>query len=105
MSRPRQPAPPPLEGPDQLVAAVITAGWAVAQIVLLAVRAELPGRDRWWVWVPVAGLLVGLFALWYMPRLKRSRASAAERRAAARAAAGPAGPAGEQAGAGPAAAS
>jgi hypothetical protein len=84
VTRLRQPAPPPLEGNDQLIAAVITAGWAIALIVLLVVRADLPPGSRWWVWTCVAGLAVGLFGLWYMPVLKRSRAAAAERRRAAR---------------------
>ena len=84
MSSQRQPAPPPLEGSDQLIAGGITAAWAVALIVLLAVRSQLPGQDRWWIWVAVAGVGEGLFGLWYVPVLKRSRARAAERRAAAR---------------------
>jgi hypothetical protein len=85
MSSQRQPAPPPLEGPDQLIAGAITAAWAVALIVLLSVRSQLPEPDRWWIWVAVAGVGAGLFGLWYIPRLKRSRARAAECRAARRA--------------------
>ncbi len=54
----------------------------MALIVLLAVRSQLPGQDRWWIWVAVAGVGEGLFGLWYVPVLKRSRARAAERRAA-----------------------
>jgi heme A synthase len=84
MSSKRQPAPPPLEGPDQLIAGGLTAAWAVALIVLLAVRSQLPGQDRWWIWVAVAGVAEGLFGMWYVPVLKRSRARAAERRSAAR---------------------
>jgi uncharacterized membrane protein len=89
VTRPRQPAPPPLEGNDQLIAAVITAGWAIALVVLLVVRTDLPHGSRWWVWTCVAGLAVGLLGLWYMPVLKRSRAATAERRRAAREAASP----------------
>jgi hypothetical protein len=84
VTRPRQPAPPPLEGNDQVIAAVITAGWAIALIALLVVRTDLPLGSRWWVWTCVGGLAFGLFGLWYMPVLKRSRAAAAERRRAAR---------------------
>ena len=54
----------------------------MALIVLLAVRSQLPGQDRWWIWVAVAGVAEGLFGLWYVPVLKRSRARAAERRSA-----------------------
>ena len=82
MSEPARPTPPPpLEANDQLVAASVTAGWAVALIVLLIVRGSLPADARWWIWTCVAGLAMGLFGLWYVPRLKRGRARAAARRA------------------------
>lgn len=71
--------PPPLEANDQLVAGVVTAGWGIALVVLLIVRDSLPGHERWWIWTCVVGLALGLFALWYVPRLKRSRAKAAAR--------------------------
>jgi len=74
--------PPPLEANDQLVIQVITAGWAVALVVLLIVRGSLPAGQRWWVWTCAAGLAMGLFGLWYVPKLKRGRARAAARRAA-----------------------
>ncbi len=73
--------PPPLEANDQLVTGVITAGWAVALIVLFTVRDSLPAGERWWIWTCVSGLLLGLFGLWYVPRMKRGRARAAARRA------------------------
>ena len=73
--------PPPLEANDQLVIQVITAGWAVALVVLLIVRGSLPAGQRWWVWTCAAGLAMGLFGLWYVPRLKRGRVRAAASRA------------------------
>jgi hypothetical protein len=73
-----------------MVTLVITVGWAIALVVVLILRSSLPGNERWWVWTCVAGLAMGLFGLWYVPRLKRSRAKTAERRAAERAGAGPA---------------
>jgi ABC-type nickel/cobalt efflux system permease component RcnA len=76
--------PPPLEANDQLVAGSVTAGWAVALIVLLFVRNDLPSDARWWLWTCVTGLALGLFGLWYVPRFKRARARAAARRAAPR---------------------
>jgi hypothetical protein len=79
--------PPPLEADDLLVIRVITAGWAVALVVLLIVRGSLPAGQRWWVWTCVAGLAFGIFGLWYVPRLKRGRARAAA--GPAEAAAGP----------------
>jgi hypothetical protein len=68
--------PPPLEADDQLVIRIITAGWAIALVVLLIVRGSLPAGQRWWVWTCVAGLAFGIFGLWYVPRLKRGRAGA-----------------------------
>jgi drug/metabolite transporter (DMT)-like permease len=83
VSRSRLAPPPPLEANDQLVAAVITAGWAVALVVLLVLREQIPPSERWWIWTCVAGVVMGLFALWYVPRLKRARARSAARRAQA----------------------
>jgi ABC-type nickel/cobalt efflux system permease component RcnA len=79
---PRPTPPPPLEANDQLVTGTVTIGWAVALIVLLIVRGSLPGDARWWIWTCAAGLVMGLFGLWYVPRLKRARARSAARRAA-----------------------
>lgn len=77
----RRPTPPPLEANDQLVTAVITAGWAIALAVTLILRQQISPGQRWWIWTCVAGLVMGLFGLWYVPRLKRSRARKAARRA------------------------
>ena len=83
MPRERIPAPPPLEANDPLVTAVITAAWAVALVILLVLREQIPPGQRWWIWTCVAGVVMGLFALWYVPRLKRARARFAARRAQA----------------------
>jgi hypothetical protein len=80
VTRSRRPAPPPLEGNDQLGTAIGTAAWAVALVVLLILRQQIPADDRWWIWTCATGTVMGLFGLWYVPRLKRSRARAAERR-------------------------
>jgi hypothetical protein len=82
VSSTRRPAPDPLEANDQLVTGVITAGWAVALVTLLAVRSDIPAADRWWIWTCAAGLGLGVFGLLYVPHLKRSRERAARRRAA-----------------------
>lgn len=76
--------PPPLEANDQLVTAVGAAGWAIALVVLLIVRTDIPVGERWWIWTAVAGLGMGLFGLGYVPYLKRSRARTAQRRASRR---------------------
>jgi len=82
VKRTRGPSPPPpLEANDRLVTVVGTAGWTLALIVLLIVRGSLPADARWWIWTCAAGAVMGLFALWYVPRFKRSRARAAARRA------------------------
>ena len=75
------PVPPPLEGNDRLITLVITAGWAVALVVLLAVRDQLAPGERWWTWVAATGLGIGIFAMFYVPWLKRSRDRAAARQA------------------------
>ena len=79
--RAERPAPPPpLEADDQLVIWVGTAGWAVALVVLLIIRDRLPADQRWWIWTCVCGIAFGIFASWYVPRLKRGRARAADKR-------------------------
>jgi len=50
MARAQRPVPPPLEANDQLVTAVLTAGWAVALVVLLILRDQIPADERWWIW-------------------------------------------------------
>jgi Protein of unknown function (DUF2530) len=84
VTRPSRPVPPPLEGNDQLITGIITAGWAIALLVLLALRARLPAADHWWIWTCAAGVAAGLFGLYYVPRLKRARERAEARRAAAK---------------------
>ena len=79
---PRPAPPPPLEANERLVTGSITACWAVALIVLVIIRGSLPGDARWWLWTCVTGLAMGLFGLWYVPRLQRGRARAAAQRAA-----------------------
>ena len=63
-----------------MVTAGITVAWAVALVVVAVLRDRLPAGDRWWVWTCVAGLGLGIFALWYVPRMKRARARSAARR-------------------------
>ena len=83
VSRTQHPVPPPLEANDRLVTAVGTAGWAVALVVLLILRDRIPADQRWWIWTCVAGLVMGLFALWYVPRVKRARTRRAQAQAQA----------------------
>lgn len=69
---------------DVLVAAVGTAIWGAALVVLLLIG--LPDHDRWWLWVCVTGIAIGLFAMWYIPRIQRSRDAFIARNEARRAA-------------------
>ncbi|GAA3759256.1 hypothetical protein GCM10022402_41510 [Salinactinospora qingdaonensis] len=48
-------------------------GWTVALVVLLALGDRLPEQDRWWIWVCVTGLGLGIFAYFYIPWLLRRR--------------------------------
>lgn len=85
MSRTLRPAPPPLEGNDLVITTVLTAAWAVALVVLLVLHGHLPTQDRWWIWVAAFGCFMGLFGLFFVPHVKRSRERAASRKSAARA--------------------
>jgi hypothetical protein len=76
-------APPPLEGNDLVITLTGTIAWAVALIVLVLLRHQIPAGSRWWIWTCAAGVGFGLFGLAYVPHLKRSRARAVARRAAA----------------------
>jgi Protein of unknown function (DUF2530) len=82
VATPRRSPPPPLEGNARLITGVITAGWAIALIVVLIIRASLPPSERWWVWTCVTGVVLGFFGLVYVPYLQRRRAAVARRRAA-----------------------
>lgn len=57
---------------DVLVAAIGAAAWGVALVLLLLIG--LPDDDRWWLWVCVTGIGIGLFAMWQIPRIQRGRA-------------------------------
>jgi hypothetical protein len=76
----RYPSPPALEANDRLVTIAGTAAWAVALVVLLVLRDRIPAGQRWWIWTCATGVVMGLFALWFVPRVKRGRARSAERR-------------------------
>ncbi|MFF5264912.1 DUF2530 domain-containing protein [Actinomadura viridis] len=78
MTRPRRPDPPPMQTNDVGVALAGTAGWALTLVVLLI--ADLPRADRWWLWVCAAGIVIGLFGAWYIPRLQAARAKESNRR-------------------------
>lgn len=68
-----------MEGDYRIPAAVGSFAWAVALVVLLAMGDDLAEQDQWWIWVCVAGLALGVFAFFYIPRLQRKRAEAEQR--------------------------
>lgn len=59
-------------------AAIGTAAWAVALIVLLAMGDALPDSERWWIGVCVTGIALGVFGFLYIPRLLRKRGETVE---------------------------
>jgi hypothetical protein len=79
-ARPQREVPPPLEGNDFVITLTGSVAWAVALVVLLLLRDQLPAGSRWWIWTCLAGLGIGGFGLLYVPSLKRSRARAAANR-------------------------
>ncbi len=78
MARQLRDAPPPLEGNDRLITVVLTAAWAVALAVMLGLWNTVPASAHWWVWTCLTGVGLGLFAMAYVPHLKRSRARASD---------------------------
>ncbi|HEX5188593.1 MAG TPA: DUF2530 domain-containing protein [Streptosporangiaceae bacterium] len=80
MTKPYREVPPPLEGNDRQIAAIGSAAWAAALIVVFALRDQLPRGSHWWIWTCVAGLGLGLFGVVYIPYLQRSRVRASKRR-------------------------
>lgn len=81
MARPQREVPAPLEGNDRFITTVITSGWAIALVVVVLVRHQLPDSGHLWIWTCVTGLGLGLFGMVYVPYLKRSREKSAARRA------------------------
>ncbi|MQA03965.1 MAG: DUF2530 domain-containing protein [Streptosporangiales bacterium] len=66
--RPRHSSPPPLRPNALLTVAIITLLWIVALVVLLVFGHLLPVDDRWWRWVCVAGIALGLIGIGYFAR-------------------------------------
>jgi integral membrane sensor domain MASE1 len=89
--KPQRPLAPLREADDRLVTGVITACFVIALAVVLILTATgtLPRDQRWWTWTCVTGVAMGLFGLWYVPVLTRTRARTAQRRAQKRGSAGP----------------
>lgn len=80
MRKPRQPDPDVHESDYRVPAAIGTAAWAVALVVLLLMGDGLPASERWWIGVCVTGIALGVFGFLYIPRLLRKRSGAAGHR-------------------------
>ncbi len=81
----RRPDPPPLATNDSKPVLVGTVVWAVLFVAALLVRGRLVDAGHgWWVWVPLAGFLLGLLGLWFLRGRQRrmdARAAAAAKEA------------------------
>lgn len=66
--RPRHPSPPPLRPNALLTVVILTALWVVGLVALLIFGDLLAPADRWWRWVCVAGIALGLIGIGYFAR-------------------------------------
>lgn len=65
----RRPDPPPIETDDVHVVAVGTALWGIALVVLGVLRiADVVEVRDWWLWMCVAGVVLGLIGVRYCQR-------------------------------------
>lgn len=82
MRKPRQPDPDVHESDYRVPTALGSIAWTLALAVLLLMGDRLPASERWWIWVCVTGLALGIFGYLYIPRVLRSRQRAEERHTA-----------------------
>ncbi|MFD0802607.1 DUF2530 domain-containing protein, partial [Streptomonospora algeriensis] len=82
MRHARKPDPEVMESDYRVPTALGTAAWAAALIVLVAMGDDLAEQDRWWRWVCLTGIALGIFGFLYIPRHLRKSPDAGERRAA-----------------------
>ena len=81
MQSSEQPAPGGQIRPPEVTLRTITLvgwgilAWAVVLLVLLIVPSLRTGERSWWVWVPVAGIALGVLGYGY---LRRGKGNAAE---------------------------
>lgn len=69
MAPPRRPDPLPLEADDVRIITLGTVAWAVAFVVLFALRHRLAAHHTtWWLQTCVIAVGLGLFGIWYCRR-------------------------------------
>jgi hypothetical protein len=79
---PSQPTgPPPIRPPDVTLRTITlvrwgTLAWLLALVALLVSGVYREGDRGWWVWVPVAGALLGALGHAYLARGKGNAAEA-----------------------------
>lgn len=71
--RPLRPTPPPPKINTRIPIGVGTALWAVALVVLVILREELPPDQRWWIWTAAASTFGGLLGMVFVPFIERRR--------------------------------
>lgn len=69
----RRPDPPPLQTDDVATVTVGTVGWAVALVVLLALRLSgVDGIRDWWLLMCLSGAVLGVLGVRYCQRRQRA---------------------------------
>lgn len=63
------PDPEPIETNDQATILVGIGLWALALVALL-IFPPAPGH-QWWIWTCVAGIVGGLFGVWFVRRFRK----------------------------------
>ena len=65
----RRPDPPPLVTDDRTPVLIGIAVWVVLLVLAVLFRGRLAaGGHGWWLWTAVAGIVEGLYGLWYVRR-------------------------------------
>ena len=70
----RRPDPPPLQTNDRAVVWFGIAVWGILLLAALVLRPQLEEQGRgWWVWTPVAAIVLGFYGLHYLRRHDQRR--------------------------------